>query len=221
MGRPRKAGKRYKNGQLKRPGTQSARDMLVEENGRVPPPDWVLERRKLWAFVTPTKGPDGRTGEIDQDICDALGQLHALGLLDNPYADSTEMRDKGRRWGTHYAMLLRASGFKGGGYERMDKAMREMRLTKADLIFDVMDEAVTGFERSCLLSLIVDPIVGSFVDGRPNAPWVEAIINEGLLAKGKIVPMIRFPDSYDRSKLEACVRGLIWLVGQKVERIAA
>jgi len=69
----RKSGARTKSGRLSR-----AASALAERN---PPADYILERRRLFSFVTPTKGPDGRVGEIDQDVCDGIGQLQCLGLL--------------------------------------------------------------------------------------------------------------------------------------------
>lgn len=212
MGRKKSKGQRTASGRLSR-----SAEALADRN---PPADYVIARRNLFAFVTPTKGPEGRTGTIDQDICDGIGQLHALGLLDNPHCDAQDMRDKGREWRNHYCKLLRASGYKTGGYERMDKGVNEVRYTGTDARFDQMDSALTGFERSCLLSLLVDPVVGSWPDGNDNAPWVESLIGEALLKRGKIVQMLRFPDSYDRSKLEAVVRGLCWLVGQQMQRAA-
>ena len=210
MGRPRKSGRRTAKGKL----SQSA-DALAERN---PPNDRVKALRKLFAFVTPVKGPDGRGGEIDQDICDAIGQLHALGLLDGHGLDPTELRDRGREWGAHYAKLLRKSGYKTGGYERMDKGVQEVRLTGADMAFDRMDENLRGVERSTLLSLIVDPIVGSWPDGEEMVPWARAIICEALLKRGKLPPSMRFPSPNDKALLDAAIRGLCILVDGALPR---
>lgn len=210
MARSRTNGKRTKSGRLSR-----AKDELAKRN---PPADHIVARRNLFAFVTPTKGPDGRVGEIDQDICDAIGQFHALGLLDGHGADPTELRDKGRFWGHHYAKLLKASGFKTASYERMDKGRNEARVSGTDIMFDRMDEALGSFERSALLSLIVDPIVGSWPLGEEFAPWARSLIGEALLKRGKVPPLIRFPDANDRALLEACVRGLRALVDGSSQR---
>lgn len=209
MGRKRNGGKRV-NGRLSR-----SKEALAERN---PAPDHILARRKLFAFVTPSKGPDGRGGEIDQDVCDAIGQLHALGLLDGHGLDPTELRDRGREWGAHYAKLLRKSGYKTGGYERMDKGVQEVRLSGADTTFDRMDENLRGIERSALLSLIVDPIVGSWPLGEEEAPWARAIICEALLKRGKLPPSMRFPDANDKAMLDAAIRGLCILVDGALPR---
>ena len=84
----RKQGTRTKSGRLSR-----SKLALMERN---PPADYILERRRLFSFVTPTKGPDGRVGEIDQDVCDGIGQLQALGLLDGHGFDGKDLRDAGR-----------------------------------------------------------------------------------------------------------------------------
>jgi hypothetical protein len=44
------------------------------------------------------------------------------------------------------------------------------------------------------------------------APWARAIICEALLAKGKMPPSMRFPDSNDRALFEASIRGLCIVV---------
>jgi hypothetical protein len=71
-------------------------------------------------------------------------------------------------------------------------------------------------ERSALLSLLVDPVVGSRPDGRDDAPWVNSHIAYALLEKKKLVPAymqpVRFPDANDHELLKAAVRGLCLLV---------
>jgi hypothetical protein len=196
-GRPRKDGPRDKN------------DRLIPEGKFTPPADHIIAKRELWSFVTPTKGPDGRTGEIDQDVCDGIGQLHALGLLNGHGFDATELRDIGREWRDWFTALLRRQGFKAGGYERMDKAReREPRHNER---LDRMDLALEGFERQALMSLLIDPIVGSWPDGEQDAPWVRGIIAEGLLERKRVVAFARFPDCNDRAMLQAAIRGLCQL----------
>src|SRR6187551_2157722 len=97
-GRPRKDGPRDNNGRLIPVGKFTA------------PPDHIARKRETWSFVTPTKGPDGRTGEIDQDVCDGIGQLHALGLLNGHGFDATELRDIGREWRDWFTTILRKQG---------------------------------------------------------------------------------------------------------------
>lgn len=195
-----------KRGRPRKDGPRDASDRLIRDGKFTPPADHILEKRKLWSFVTPTKGPDGRTGEIDQDVCDGIGQLHALGLLDGHGFDATELRDIGREWRDWFTMTLRRQGFKAGGYERVDKSReREPRHNER---LDRMDMALTGFDRTALMSLLIDPIVGSWPSGETDAPWVRGLIAEGLLARGRIVKFARFPDTNDRGLLEASIRGL-------------
>jgi hypothetical protein len=161
----------------------------------------------LFAFVTPTKAPDGRVGEIDQDICDGIGQFHALGLLDGHGVDALELRNAGREWRDWFTTLLRRQGYKGGGYERMDKAReREPRHNER---LDRMDSSLGGFERSALYSLLIDPVVGSWPLGESDAPWVRSIIGEALIQRGKLPEFVRMPDMNDRALLAAAIRGLV------------
>lgn len=198
-GRPRKSGARDKN------------ERLILDR-RVEPAAYVIQRRQLFAFVTPTKGPEGRVGTIDQDICDGIGQLHALGLLDKHGHDSQDLRDIGRAWRDHYVMLMRASACEIGKYERADKSEAIAHYTHLDAKFDAMDEALTGFERGALMDLLVDPIIGSWPLGEENSPWVRSIIAEGLIAKGKFPPACRLPDLHDKNLLDAAIRGLCMLI---------
>ena len=197
-GRPRQSGKRDK------------RNRLIAER-RVEPADYVTARRELWSFVTPTKGPEGRSGTIDQDICDGIGQFHALGLFDGQPVDGSVLRDIGREWRNHFVILLKSSGFKMGNYQRMDKARTLIQYTHADAKFDLMDDALEGYERHVLYSLLIDPIVGSWPNGEENAPWVQSLVCEGLLKLGRKPLMVRFPMEEDRERLRATIRGLFAL----------
>lgn len=197
-GRPRKAGARTEAGRLV---------PNVEPNER------VQERRMLYAWLHPTKGPDGRGGSIDQDICDGIGQLHALGLLDGHGHDPQDMRDEGRFWGGHYAKLLKAHGFKTQTYERKDRGQHNASISGADMLFDKMDESLPSYERNVLLSLLVDPVIGSGPFGHDITPWAQSLIDEALLTKGKqISPLMIFPTLNDRELLKAAIRGLCCLV---------
>jgi hypothetical protein len=196
-GRPRKDGPRDKN------------DRIIPEDKRIPPAEHILARRKLFSFVSPTEGPDGRSGEIDQDVCDGIGQFHALGLLDGYPVDGLELRNIGREWRDWFVTILRKQGFKAGGYERMDKATEKEPRHNERL--DRMDGSLNGYERHALYSLLVDPIVGSWPCGEDNAPWVCSIIGEALIRRNRVVKMVRFPDGNDYALLSAAIRGLFAL----------
>lgn len=196
-GRPRKAGPRDASGRLIRDGKFT------------PAPDHIQAKRKLFSFVTPTTELDGRVGEIDQDVCDGIGQFHALGLLDGHPIDGLQLRNAGREWRDWFVTLLRRQGFKAGGYERMDKA-RERDPRHSERL-DRMDSALAGYERHALYSLLIDPVVGSWPNGEENAPWVRSIIAEALLRRGRAVAFIRFPDDNDYALLAAAIRGLFVL----------
>jgi hypothetical protein len=198
-----------KRGRKRKDGPRDKSGRLIPMGKLVAPAEHILAKRDLYSFVSPTKGPDGRTGEIDQDICDGIGQFHALGLLDGRSVDGLELRNIGREWRDWFTTLLRRQGYKAGGYERMDKA-RE-REPRANERLDRMDDALTGFERGALMSLLVDPVVGSWPLGEQEAPWVRSLIAEGLLARKRVVRFCKFPDANDRAMLEAAVRGLLEL----------
>lgn len=177
----------------------------------------VLEAREKFGFVTPTK-VEGKVGTIDQDICDGIGQLHALGLLDGHGHDPQDMRDAAREWGHGYALLLKGSAMRVAQYERRERGKTEPRYGKADERWDLMDGALTGHERGVLLSLIVDPLIGDF-HGEPVIPWARAIIDEKLLQRGRISEVskpMRFADASDWALLGAAIRGMVMLVDAKL-----
>lgn len=188
---------------------QKLRDALA----RTEPNCRILELRKLFSFVQPPadKRQDGRNGEIDSEICDAIGQMCALGLFDGHGHDPIEMRDKGRIWGHNLVRLLKPVGMKVASYERRDRSRHSDAITGADLLFDRMDESLgRGHERAVLWSLVVDPLIG--FDGE-TVPWAQALIDEALLERGRVRKgVVRFPDSRDRSNLTYAIRGLLMLV---------
>jgi hypothetical protein len=200
-----------KRGRPRKSGARDKRDRLILEK-RIEPADYVLQRREAFAFVTPTKGPEGRVGTIDQDICDGIGQLHALGLLDGHGHDAQDLRDHGRQWRDGYVTIMRSSAVKIGKWERADRSEAIAHYTHQDAKFDTMDEALTGFERRALMDLLVDPIIGSWPMGEENAPWVRAVIAEGLLKRGRHPRMCMFPTMSDKELLNACIRGLCILI---------
>jgi hypothetical protein len=198
-----------RRGRPRKTAEQKARDAI----DRTEPNLRILELRRLFSFVRPPvdKRQDGRNGEIDSEVCDAIGQLCALGLFDGHGHDPVEMRDKGRFWGCHYARLLKGLGPKMGAYERSDKGKASGALTGADMLFDRMDENLPSFERSVLLSLVVDPLIGH----KENVPWAQSLIDEALLERHRLFATdrpIRFPDACDREYLKAAIRGLCVLV---------
>jgi hypothetical protein len=81
MARPRKHGKRTRTGNRR----SRAKDAVASDD-RGTPNDRIAALRKLFSFVQPPadKRQDGRNGEIDSEVCDAVGQLAALGFLHEP-----------------------------------------------------------------------------------------------------------------------------------------
>jgi hypothetical protein len=207
MAKPKKRG---------RP-TRALRELL----DRCPPADYILERRRLFSFVQLPASDrlEGRNGEIDSEVCDGIGQLHALGLLDGHGHDGKDLRDAGRFFGDYYWSRYRETAPKSAQYERQDKSMSAfLGETAADRRFDRMDDLLKGYERQVLMSLVVDTAWGDEI-----IHWAQALIDEALLGRGR-VPMraVRFPDAEDRAKLAACVRGLLAIFdgGMEMRRAA-
>jgi len=197
MGRGKSKGQRTKSGRLSR-----SKDALIERN---PPASYILERRELFAWHRPTKGPDGRVGEIDQDICDGIGQLHALGMFDGHGIDGKDLRDAGRFFGEHYWTRYRETAPKTAKYERRDRSVSQyLGETAADRRFDRMDLALTGYDRSVLMSLVVDKAWGDEI-----VPWAQSLIDHGLAERKKFRRgVVRFATADDWARLLACVRAL-------------
>ncbi len=200
-----------RKGRKPKSAEQKAKDAL----DRTSPAEYILERRRLFSFVQPPPASrlEGRNGEIDSEVCDAIGQMCALGLFDNHGHDPIEMRDKGRFWGCHYAKLFKRSAMKTGAYEPRSRSTGgQSPMTPADLLFDRLDDGLPRFERNVLLSLVVDPLVGTNPMGHEFSPWSQALIDEALRARGKFARCGSFPTEYDRELLAATIRGLCCLI---------
>lgn len=193
---------------------------LRELLDRAPPADHIMERRRLFSFVQLPANDrlEGRNGEIDSEVCDGIGQLHACGLLNGHGIDGKDLRDVGRFFGEHYWNRYRETAPKTAKYERQDKSMSAyLGETAADRRFDRMDEILKGYERQVLMSLVVDRSWGDAI-----APWAESLIHESLLERGRCPRAVRFPDMEDRAMLAACIRGLCTIFdgGMEMRRAA-
>lgn len=201
MGRPRKKGKRV-NGRLSRAASATAE--------RNPPNERILQLRKDFAFVRADpeydkqgRRIDGRTGEIDNLICDAVGQMCELGLLDGCDATPQDMRDAARAWAGHRARLYRKSKCKTQNYERQDKAQEsgfDIEQSGAHESYQLRDRSMTGYEREVLSSLCFDHLVAPHLDD--IVPWAQSLIDEALFERGVVRKFVRFPTQEDRDRLE-------------------
>jgi len=215
MARPKDKNSRRSRAErrrLQKEADAAARGLAANDLGQ--PNMRVQSLRRLFAWLRPDESDTSRKdfgGTIDQDICDGVGQLHALGLLDGHGHDPLEMRDRAREWGHHYAQLLRCCATRTSSYERMDKGVKEVRYTAADRRFDAMDESLGAMEKAALLSLIVDNLIGDFA-GQQVVPWAQALVDEAMLKRGKVPHAMRFPDEHDRSLHRAAIRGMCQLV---------
>jgi hypothetical protein len=198
---------------------------------RTQPAQYILDRRKLFSFVQPPadKRQDGRNGEIDSEVCDPIGQMCALGLLDGHGYDPIELRDKARFWGGQYAKMMRGCGMRIGGYERQSRATnKSAALTPDDLLFDKMDEnlwrsvVVDGVvlyvptaERRALWQVTVTPLLASSPRDRDGPSWAIALIDEALIARGRdpgAGRVIVLPTPYDRASHADLIRACVTLV---------
>jgi hypothetical protein len=175
---------------------------------RVPPSEHIMERRRLFAWAKPTpkvgEGRSERDGEIDQDVCDGIGQLHILGLLDGHGHDALDLRNAGRFYGEHYWRRYQDTAPNVSKYERSDRSTGGyLGESAADRKFDRMDGALQGYEREVLMSLVVDRAWGDEI-----VPWALALIHEGLRERGKFVKCGMFPSDHERGLLAALVRAL-------------
>ena len=87
-------------------------------------------------------------------------------------------------------------------------------MTGADLLFDRMDENLPDFERQVLLTLIVDPLIGTHPDGE-FAYWAQDLIDEELFKRGRFrVGVMRQGrlEARHGELLAATIRGLAILV---------
>jgi hypothetical protein len=152
-------------------------------------------------------------------VCDGIGQLHALGLLDGHGFDGKDLRDAGRFFGEHYWTRYRETAPKTAKYERRDKSVSAfLGESAADRRFDRMDESLRGYERAVLMSLVVDTAWADEI-----IPWAQALIDEALGKRGRFRKgPIRFPDMNDRAMLEALMRALcaIFDGGMEMRRAA-
>lgn len=201
----------------RRKAQREAQAAAARLSAREVPNDRILALRETFSFARDTE-TEGRQGTIDQDICDALGQWHVLGLLDGHGVEAMELRDRGREWGLHYALLMKGLAVKTSSYERTDKAVREVRYSRADERFDRMDGALGREERAVLMSLIVDPLIGM---GDMPA-WAKAMIDGALIERKRLpVAPVCWPGINDEHLFRTAVRGLVQLVNGEARKEAA
>lgn len=209
---------RRRGGRPKKTEAQKLKEALEKEE-RVQPNMRILARRKLFSFVQPpaNKRQDGRNGEIDSEVCDAIGQLCALGYLDGHGYDPVELRDKGRFWGWAYTEIMKRLDAGTAAWEMpvdfsiMERFVGDGPMTGWRIYFEKMDEALgSGFERSALMSLVVDPLIGH----RETVPWAQVLIDDELFKRGRFhsCMVIGGVTENDRHLLRATVRGLCALV---------
>jgi hypothetical protein len=151
-------------------------------------------------------------GNIDQDVCDGIGQLHALGLLDGYPVDGLELRNIGREYADLYWERYDATAPVSGQFERRSKSTGEPppRNWRYDR-FDKLDQSLSraGMERTALYMLLINHYHSDTLAG-----WVQRLVNRELAERGRadvIVLVDSETEGHDRYMLTTAIRGLFCL----------
>lgn len=178
---------------------------------RVEPNESVLRRREQFSFLN--SKADGRQGTIDQDIHDAIGQLHALGLLDGHGHDATDLRNVGREFAELYWERYEATAPAIGQFERRSRGTGEPppRNRRYDR-FDRLDNSMSrvGMERTAIHMLLTEYYHSDRMTG-----WAQRLINFELAKRGvpdTLVLLDGHTQGHDYYMLGCAIRGLCQLI---------
>lgn len=179
---------------------------------RIDPTDRILRRREQFAFLR-HDSTEGRGGAIDQDVCDAIGQLKALGLLDGHGHDAMDLRNVGREYAELYWDRYSLTAPATGGFERTSRGTGEAPpRSRRDDRFDKLDGAMsrTGMERTAIHMLLTAHYHSDGFTG-----WAQRLIDRALAERG-VSDVIVLLDSatrgHDLYTLGCAVRGLCALL---------
>lgn len=216
MGRRKNPNSRRAKAERKRSPEAAAR---LADKGE--PNRHVIARREAFGFVKAEKG-----GSVDQDICDAIGQLHALGLLSGHAHDGKDLRDIGREYAELYWERYEATAPKVGSFERHSPGTGEPPpMTRRYERFNMLDAAlpINSMDRVTIQMLLTNHFHSDFIEG-----WVQRLIDHEMLKRGKLRPgAVVLLDSpthgHDCTMLGFAVRGLCKLIeaGANKRRMAA
>jgi hypothetical protein len=185
---------------------------------RADPNARVAERRLRFSFLG--------SGRIDQDIHDGIGQLHALGFLNDHGHEAKDLRDIGRDFADLYWERYEATAPAIGQFERRSRGTGEPppRNGRYDR-FDRLDESLprSSMERTAIHMLLTEHYHSDEMVG-----WVSRLVADGLAQKGvPDTPDMLNPMTWghDKFMLGCAVRGLCQLMDAglpaRFQRLAA
>lgn len=207
MGRPKDPNSRRSKAERKR--AKRAEEAAANLAKRTEPNQRIIEKREAFSFVRAERG-----GSIDQDIHDAIGQLHALGLLDGHGHDAKDLRDVGREYAELYWERYSETAPKVGSFERHSPSSggpppRTSRYDRFDRLDSVLPRV--SMERTAIHMLLTE----SFHSDR-FVGWVQRLIDYELIKRGQHVerPVLLDGATYghDNYMLGCAVRGLLMLM---------
>jgi hypothetical protein len=210
-GRESMARPRDPNSRRSKAEKRKAKKAALILGTRSDPNSRVMERRERFNFLR--SAADGRQGSIDQDICDGIGQMQALGLLDGHGHDPLDLRNVGREYAELYWERYEATAPSTGQFERRSRGTgepppRNGRYDRYDRLDDSMPRV--GMERTAIHMLLTQHYHSDGLEG-----WVQRLINRELAKRG-VPDVLVFLDSptegHDRYMLGCAVRGLCQLM---------
>ena len=207
MARPKDQNSRRSKAERKR--AQRAAEAAARLVQKGEPNPMVIAKRETFSFVKAEKG-----GSIDQDIHDAIGQLHVLGLLDGHGHEAKDLRDVGREYAELYWERYEDLAPKVGQLERRSRGTGNPPPINGRYVrFDRLDESLPrcGMERTAIHMLLTEHFHSDKMAG-----WVQRLIDRELLERGRAVNRIIIIDSHtfahDRYMLGCAIRGLNMLM---------
>jgi hypothetical protein len=207
MGRPKDQNSRRSKAERKR--AQRAAEAAAKLAQKGEPNPVVVARREAFSFVKAEKG-----GSIDQDIHDAIGQLHVLGLLDGHGHDAKDLRDVGREYAELYWERYEDLAPKVGQLERRSRGTgNPPPMNGRYLRFDRLDDSLPrcGMERTAIHMLLTNHFHSDRMEG-----WVQRLIAYELVKRGRNVDVPLLLDGatqgHDFYMLGCAIRGLCQLM---------
>jgi hypothetical protein len=208
MGRPKDPNSRRAKAEKRR--AKKAAQLAAALGARSEPNERVLARREKFSFLH--SKADGRQGTIDQDIHDAIGQLHALGFLDGHGHDPLDLRNIGREYAELYWERYDATAPATGQFERRSRGTGEPppRNGRYDR-FDRLDGAMS---RACMERTAIHMLLTNHYHSDQMEGWVQRLINYELAKRGVpdvLVLLDELAMGHAKYMLGCAIRGLCLL----------